>query len=73
MKRLWTNLWRKINKKMPRPKPPEPLKGRQIRLTDRHIMIFQELGGVAWLRKYLDGKAKFSKEYYRKKSDDQQT
>jgi hypothetical protein len=58
---------------MPRPKPPEPLKGRQIRLTDRHIMIFQELGGIAWLRKYLDGKAKFSKEYYRKKSDDQQT
>jgi hypothetical protein len=36
-------------------------------------MIFKELGGVAWLRKYLDGKAKFSKEYYRKKSDDQQT
>ena len=66
MKRLWTNLWKKINKKMPRPKPPEPLKGRQIRLTDRHMMIFQELGGIAWLRKHLDTKAKFPKEYYKK-------
>jgi len=55
---------------MPRPKPPEPLKGRQIRLTDRHMMIFQELGGIAWLRKHLDTKAKFPKEYYQKKSND---
>jgi hypothetical protein len=58
---------------MPRPKPPEPLKGRQIRLCDRHIMIFNELGGIAWLRQHLDAKAKFPREYYRKKSDDQQT
>ena len=62
-----------LRKEMPRPKPPEPLKGRQIRLTDRHMMIFQELGGIAWLRKHLDTKAKFPKEYYQKKSNDQQT
>jgi hypothetical protein len=49
---------------MPRPKPPEPLKGRQIRLTDRHMMIFQELGGIGWLRKQLDKNAKMPAKYY---------
>jgi hypothetical protein len=57
---------------MPRPKPLEPLKGRQIRLCERHIMIFQELGGIAWLRKHLDSKAKFPIEHYRKKINDKQ-
>lgn len=50
---------------MPRPKPPEPLKGRQIRLTDRHMMIFQELGGIGWLRKQLDKNAKMPAKYYK--------
>jgi len=56
-------------KKMPRPKPPEPLKGRQIRLTDRHMMIFQELGGIDWLRKQLDKNAKMPVKYYRREMD----
>jgi hypothetical protein len=54
---------------VPRPKPPEPLKGRQIRLTDRHMMIFQELGGIDWLRKQLDKSAKMPAKYYRLELD----
>ena len=54
---------------MPRPKPPEPLKGRWIRLTDRHMMIFQELGGAEWLRKHLDKSAKMPAKYYRRELD----
>jgi len=57
------------SKIMPRPKPPEPLKGRQIRLTDRHMMIFQELGGIDWLRKHLDKSAKMPVKYYRLELD----
>jgi hypothetical protein len=55
--------------KMPRPKPLEPLKGRQIRLTDRHMMIFQEIGGIDWLRKHLDKSAKMPAKYYRLELD----
>ena len=49
---------------MPRPKPPEPLIGRQMRLTDRHMLIFKELGGIEWLRETLEKKAKMPKKYY---------
>ena len=54
---------------MPRPKPLELLKGRQIRLTDRHMMIFKELGGIEWLRTQLDKKAKMPAKYYRRELD----
>ena len=54
---------------MPRPKPPEPLIGRQIRLSDRHVMIFKELGGADWLRKQLDKNAKMPAKYYRLELD----
>ena len=54
---------------MPRPKPLEPLIGRQIRLSDRHMMIFQELGGIDWLRKHLDKNAKMPAKYYRLELD----
>jgi len=54
---------------MPRPKPPEPLIGRQIRLSDRHVMIFKELGGADWLRKQLDKHAKMPAKYYRRELD----
>jgi len=54
---------------VPRPKPPEPLKGRQIRLTDRHMMILKELGGADWLRSQLDKKAKMPAKYYRLELD----
>jgi hypothetical protein len=49
---------------MPRPKPPEPLIGRQVRMSDRHWMILQELGGAEWLRTLLDKKAPMPKKYY---------
>jgi hypothetical protein len=49
---------------MPRPKPPEPLIGRQIRLSDRHLIIFKQLGGAEWLRTTLDKKAPMPKQYY---------
>ena len=38
---------------MPRPKPPEPLKGRQIRMSDTEWAKFKEMGGADWLRKIM--------------------
>ena len=49
---------------MPRPKPPEPLIGRQVRMSDRHWMILQQLGGAEWLRNILDKKAPMPRKYY---------
>jgi len=49
---------------MPRPKPPEPLRGRQVRMSDRHWIILNQLGGAEWLRKLLDKKDTFPKQYY---------
>ena len=56
---------------MPRPKPPEPLIGRhvmgkQVRMSDRHWIIFNHLGGAEWLRNLLDKKDPFPKKYYEK-------
>jgi len=49
---------------MPRPKPPEPLLGRQVRMSDRQWNILNHLGGAEWLRKLLDKKDPFPKKYY---------
>jgi hypothetical protein len=49
---------------MPRPKPPEPLIGRQVRMSDTEWLKFKELGGADWLRKHVNKKAKFPKGYY---------
>ena len=49
---------------MPRPKPPEPLKHRFIRLSDRQMIVFKNLGGAEWLRELLDKKDPFPKQYY---------
>ena len=49
---------------MPRPKPPEPLIGRQVRMSDRQWMILNQLGGAEWLRNLLDKKAPMPKKYY---------
>jgi len=49
---------------MPRPKPPEPLLGRQVRMSDRHWLILHQLGGAQWLRELLDKKAPMPKKYY---------
>ena len=51
---------------MPRPKPPEPLIGRQVRMSDRHFHIFNHFGGAEWLRNLLDKKDPFPKKYYEK-------
>ena len=50
---------------MPRPKPPAPLVGRQIRLTDKQWMILQQLGGAEWLRTLLEKKAPMPAKYYK--------
>ena len=52
---------------MPRPKPPEPLIGRQVRMSDRQWMILNQLGGAEWLRILLDKKAPMPKQYYQLK------
>ena len=49
---------------MPRPKPPEPLLGRQVRMSDRQWIIFNQLGGADWLRKLVEKKAPMPKKYY---------
>ena len=38
-------------------------------MTDRHMMIFKELGGIKWLREHLDKKAKMPAKYYRLELD----
>jgi len=40
---------------MPRPKPPLPLRKRNIRLDDEQWAELQARGGPAWLRKQLQG------------------
>jgi len=37
-----------------------------MRLSDRHVMILKELGGIEWLRDHLDKKAKMPAKYYRR-------
>ena len=49
---------------MPRPKPPMPLIGRQVRMSDLEWLMFQDLGGADWLRELVKKKAKFSTPYY---------
>ena len=49
---------------MPRPKPPEPLIGRQIRMSDKQWIIFNQLGGAEWLRQMIVKKAPMPKQYY---------
>ena len=49
---------------MPRPKPPEPITFRNIRMSDRQWIIFNQLGGAEWLRTFLEKKAPMPKQYY---------
>ena len=49
---------------MPRPKPPEPITFRNIRMSDRQWIIFNQLGGAEWLRGFLEKKAPMPKQYY---------
>jgi hypothetical protein len=54
---------------MPRPKPPEVLKVRYTRMSDKQWIIFNQLGGSEWLRKTLDKKAPMPAKYYRLEID----
>jgi len=49
---------------MPRAKPPEPIAFRNIRMSDRQWIIFNQLGGADWLRAFLEKKAPMPKQYY---------
>ena len=49
---------------MPRPKPPELLKHRYLRMSDRHWIMFKQLGGAEWLRDVLEKKAPMPKQFY---------
>ena len=40
-----------------------------MRLSDRHMMILKELGGIKWLRDHLDKKAKMPAKYYHREMD----
>lgn len=57
---------------MPRPKPPEPIKIRYIKMSDRQWLMFNELGGADWLRKFVEKKAPMPKQYYDKLLQEQQ-
>ena len=47
---------------MPRPKPAEELRGREIRMSDSQMAKFKSLGGAKWLRDFLDGKTKMKEK-----------
>jgi hypothetical protein len=49
---------------MPRPKPPEPLKPREVRMSDRQWLILKQLGGAQWLRELLNKKEPMPKKFY---------
>ena len=49
---------------MPRPKPPMPLKSRNMRMSDLEWLIFQDMGGADWLRKHLKAKARLPMKHY---------
>jgi hypothetical protein len=55
---------------MPRPKPPEPLEHRYVRMSDRQWVIFKQLGGAEWLRAELDKRAPMPKQYYERLKHD---
>ena len=57
---------------MPRPKSPEPIKIRYIKMSDRQWLMFNELGGADWLRKFVEKKAPMPKQYYDKLLQEQQ-
>jgi hypothetical protein len=51
---------------MPRPKPPEPLKPRFVRMSDSEWRAFKELGGAEWLRKMMRTKPRNYYEVFKK-------
>jgi hypothetical protein len=41
-----------------------PLKPRNMRMSDLEWLMFQELGGADWLRKFVKTKTKFPAQHY---------
>ena len=56
---------------MPRPKPPLPLKPRNMRMSDVEWLMFQELGGADWLRKLVRKKVKLPINHYEKQLENE--
>lgn len=56
---------------MPRLKPPMELKGRNMRMSDVEWLMFKELGGSEWLRKFVKQKAKLPINHYEKQAEDE--
>jgi hypothetical protein len=54
---------------VPRPKPPLPLLQRNKRLSVIEWLMFQELGGADWLRKYVKKKAKLPLQHYKDENE----
>jgi hypothetical protein len=54
---------------MPRPKPPMPLKGRMVRMSDVEWLMFKELGGAEWLRRHVKQKAKLPLSHYERQNE----
>lgn len=57
---------------MPRPKPPEPLKPRMLRMADTEWKRFKEMGGAAWLRKMMQTRPARYYEVFQRPQKDQQ-
>ena len=47
-----------------------PLKGRMVRMSDIEWLMFKELGGAEWLRKFVRKKATLPINNYEKKVED---
>ena len=56
---------------MPRPKPPSPLKPRNMRMSDVEWLMFQELGGADWLRKFVKKKATLPVAHYERQLENE--
>ena len=47
------------------------LKGRHVRMSDLEWLMFKELGGAEWLRKFVRKKAKLPINHYEKQAEDE--
>jgi hypothetical protein len=56
---------------VPRPKPPSPLRGRMVRMSDIEWLMFKELGGAEWLRKLVRRKVRLPINHYEKQLEDE--
>ena len=55
---------------MPRPKPPEILKPRYLRMSDSEWARFKEMGGADWLRKIMRTRPPKYYEVFERPKDD---